>query len=136
MIGGDEEEGQGPGTGTVTQGQSRTAEQDATFGMDDIRDDTKAGLRRKRAGARGQAPAGTAAADAPAPAALRDPLKAACMIVGTSALFTAIASAALLHLIGGPHLGPATRWLAPLAGAGVFALLGVLLARSSVGRPQ
>jgi hypothetical protein len=139
MIGDDEEEGQGPDTGTVVEGEGRSVGQDAaTFGMDDIRGDLKAGLRRKSAGSRGEAQAGTAAPDAPAPApaALRDPLKAAYMIVGISALFTAIASAALLHLIGGPHLGPTSRWLAPLTGAGLFALLGVLLARSTVGRPQ
>ena len=139
MIEDEDQGGQGQGTGAAVEGQSRAAEQDAaTFGVDDIRADLKAGLRRKRAGSGADTQAGTPAPDAPAPApaALRDPLKAAYMIVGTSALFTAFASAALLHLIGGPHLGPAARWLAPLAGAGVFALLGVLLARSSVGRPQ
>jgi hypothetical protein len=131
----DAEEGKGPGTVTVVGGEGRTAPPDA-FTMADMREDLKAGLRRGSRRKRAASTRAAAAPDAPASPAPRDPLKAAYVIVGVSALLTAAGSALLLHLIGGPHLGPTTRWLAPLAGAGLFALLGVLLARSSVLRPQ
>lgn len=134
----DEDEGDKIlGTGSAVKDDGRTAEPEAgTFGMDDMRGDLRAGLRRKSKGVRTANETRVPAGDPLAPAALGDPLNSAYLIVGSSALFTATGSTLLLHLIGGLHLDPVTLWLAPVAGAGLFALLGVLLARSSVVRPR
>lgn len=137
MIEGDDEDGKSPGTGAMVDAESRAAEQDtATFGMADMKGDLKAGLRRRSTDTRDASETDSGIANTPAPAVPGDPLKAAYMIVGTSALFTALASALLLHLVGSPYFDPTTRWLAPIAGAGLFALFGVLLARSSAVRPR
>lgn len=131
------EEGKDTLSVTQVEDQGRIAPSEAApFTTDDMRKDLKAKLRRRPKSMRPPAETDLSDPDAQTPLAQSHPLKVVYAILGGSALLTGSVAILLLRLIGGPQLSPITLWFAPLVGAGLFLVLGVLLARSSMVMPR